>query len=114
MSENWVDIGALDDIPFRGARQVRTPAGTIAVFRAADGAVFALADQCPHRKGPLSQGIVHGRQVTCPLHNLVVDLETGGAADSDGGCAKTYPTALRDGRVLVDLTALKRNGARVA
>lgn len=63
----WTDIGALDAIPLRGARVVRTPQGCVAVFRSADDRAFALEDRCPHRGGPLSQGIVHGTSVTCPL-----------------------------------------------
>ncbi|MEL7137806.1 MAG: Rieske 2Fe-2S domain-containing protein, partial [Pseudomonadota bacterium] len=61
---HWIDIGALDDIPVRGARVVRTRVGCLAVFRTGADEVFALADQCPHKGGPLSEGIVHGRSVT--------------------------------------------------
>ena len=75
----FTDIGALDDIPRLGARSVKTPAGDIAVFRTAGDEVFALRDQCPHKKGPLSQGIVHGTSVTCPLHAWVISLQTGEA-----------------------------------
>ena len=63
----WIDIGSIDSIPIRGARVVRTAAGCIAVFRTAIDEVFAIDDACPHKAGPLSQGIVHGKAVTCPL-----------------------------------------------
>ena len=73
----WLDIGAVTDIPLRGARVVRTPNGCVAVFRVADDEVYALDNRCPHKGGPLAEGIVHGRHVTCPLHNWVISLETG-------------------------------------
>ena len=85
MSESWVDIGALTDIPARGARVVKAPGGDIAVFRTVDDEVFALRDRCPHKGGPLSQGIVHGAAVTCPLHNWVIDLLSGEATGADDG-----------------------------
>jgi nitrite reductase (NADH) small subunit len=58
-----------------GSRVVRTPSGDIAVFRTGDDEVFALDDRCPHKGGPLSQGIVHNKRVTCPLHNFVIELK---------------------------------------
>lgn len=79
MTMNWIAIGDINDIPLRGARCVRTPTGKIAVFRTAHDEVFAIEDHCPHKGGPLSQGIVHGTAVTCPLHNWVISLETGKA-----------------------------------
>jgi nitrite reductase (NADH) small subunit len=107
MSAHWIDIGALDDIPSRGASVVRTPAGCVAVFRTADDAVFAIADRCPHKGGPLSQGIVHGRSVTCPLHNWVISLETGAAQGADKGEVATYPIRIEAGRLLLDASRLQ-------
>ncbi len=97
----WIDVGAADEIPRRGARRVATPFGDIAVFRTGDGAVFALRDRCPHKQGPLSQGIVHGRSVTCPLHGWVIDLATGEptGADAGKGCAPPVASRVVDGRV---------------
>lgn len=102
----WLNIGALDDIPRRGARCVVTPQGRIGVFRAADDRVFAIEDRCPHRGGPLSQGIVHGSSVTCPLHNWVFSLETGEAQGTDEGAVRTVPVRVEDGRVLLAPEAL--------
>lgn len=82
-SECWTNIGDLADIPVEGSRVVVSPGCRIAIFRTADNQVFALEDRCPHRKGPLSQGIVHGKQVTCPLHNLVINLTDGEASEDD-------------------------------
>jgi nitrite reductase (NADH) small subunit len=105
-SMNWIAIGAIDDIPRRGARCVSTPQGKIAVFRTAEDQVFALRDHCPHKGGPLSQGIVHGASVTCPLHNWVISLETGKALGADEGSVRTIPVK-RDGeRLLISLEAL--------
>lgn len=111
MSEDKIDIGRVDDVPARGARLVKTPMGEIAVFRTEEGALFALEDRCPHKHGPLSQGIVHGHHVTCPLHNLVIDLRSGEALGPDGGCVKTYVVEMHAGRILLDVSALRRRGA---
>jgi nitrite reductase (NADH) small subunit len=109
MSENWIDIGRLDDIPVLGARVVKTNSGDVAVFRTAGDHVFALHDKCPHKGGPLSQGIVHGTSVTCPLHNWVIGIDTGEARGNDKGCAHRFDIKLTDGRVFLDMkNALRR------
>ncbi len=101
----WVEIGALEEIPRLGARVIDTPAGNIAVFRTADDTVFALRDRCPHRGGPLSQGIVHGRRVTCPLHDWTIGLDDGEAVGPDEGCVPRYPVRIDCGRIFLCLTA---------
>jgi nitrite reductase (NADH) small subunit len=107
----FIDIAALDDIPRQGARVVRSPVGCIAVFRTADDRVFALDDRCPHKGGPLSEGIVHGTQVTCPLHAWVFDLNTGQAQGADSGAVRVYPVRAEAGRVLLDVALLARRSA---
>ena len=102
MSE-WIEIGTIAAIPRRGARCVNTPAGRIAVFRTQEDQVFAIENRCPHKQGPLSEGIVHGASVTCPLHNWVFDLATGKALGADEGQVKTYPIDLIDGRIFIAL-----------
>lgn len=97
----WLDVGGLGDIPRQGARVVATARGDVAVFRTLDDAVFALDDRCPHKQGKLSQGIVHGHRVTCPLHNWVIGLEDGEALDPDEGCVHRLPVRLQGGRVLL-------------
>ncbi len=104
-TEQWVEVGGLEDIPRLGARVVNTSSGRIAVFRTADDAVFALQDRCPHRGGPLSQGIVHGRRVTCPLHDWTIGLDNGEAVGPDEGCVPRYPVRVDGGRVFVCLAA---------
>ncbi|MGD9738234.1 MAG: nitrite reductase small subunit NirD [Bauldia sp.] len=107
-----VDIGHVADIPVQGARIVRLPDLDLAVFRTIDGEVFALDNRCPHKGGPLSEGIVHGHAVTCPLHNWVIDLATGEARGPDVGCVKTARVVVApDGRLSLDLTSLARRSA---
>lgn len=103
---SWIDIGALSDIPSEGARIVKTPGGCLAVFRTRDDDLFAIDDKCPHKGGPLSQGIVHGKSVTCPLHNWVISLETGGALGADAGRVRTHRLKVVDHRILLDGAAL--------
>jgi nitrite reductase (NADH) small subunit len=98
MSE-YYDIGAADEVPPLGARKVRTPEGDIAVFRTADDRYFALDDRCPHKGGPLSQGIVHGERVTCPLHNMVIELGSGRAVAPDEGCVARHQIRIENGRL---------------
>lgn len=99
----WLEIGSLEEIPRLGSRVIKTPAGDIAVFRTARDEVYALEDRCPHKGGPLSQGIVFDRRVACPLHNWIIDLESGMATGADHGCARGYPARVIAGSVHVDL-----------
>lgn len=108
---DWIDVGHIDDVPRLGSRVVAAPGGDIAVFRAADGAVFALRDRCPHKGGPLSQGMVHGHAVTCPLHNWVISLETGEAQGADHGCAGKIPLRVEAGRILLAASVLTKQAA---
>lgn len=108
---NWIDVGHIDEIPLRGARLVKTPAGCVALFRTGPEEVFATSDRCPHKGGPLSEGIVHGRQVTCPLHNWVFSLETGEAQGADAGQIATYALRIEAGRLLLDAEALRDRSA---
>jgi len=99
----WVEIGRLDDIPRRGARRVIRPDGApdVAVFRTGEDEIFALIDRCPHRGGPLSEGIVQGRAVACPLHGWVIELDSGRAEAPDEGCTSTVTVRLDGDRILL-------------
>lgn len=108
---SWIDIGHIDDVPLRGARIVKTPVGCVAVFRTDVAEVYAASNTCPHKAGPLSEGIVHGKSVTCPLHNWVFDLETGEAQGADDGRIATYPIRLEDGRLMLDGEAVGKRSA---
>jgi len=103
---DWIEVGSVEDIPQLGARVIKTSAGDVGIFRTADDEIFALRDSCPHKGGPLSQGIVHGRSVTCPLHNWRIEFETGKAMAPDEGCAARYPVRIEDGKVSISLHAI--------
>ncbi|WP_114288048.1 nitrite reductase small subunit NirD [Candidatus Halocynthiibacter alkanivorans] len=102
----WIDIAALNDIPRQGARVVKTRLGCVAIFRTGEDQVFALDDSCPHKNGALSEGIVHGASVTCPLHSWVISLETGLALGADEGQVATHQVRVEQGRILLDATRL--------
>jgi nitrite reductase (NADH) small subunit len=108
---DWKPICRVDAIPRLGARRVRRPQGAdVAIFRAADDTVFALLDRCPHKGGPLSQGIVFGHAVACPLHNWTVELDTGCARAPDVGCAQTFAVRVEAGEVHLDADELRTRG----
>jgi nitrite reductase (NADH) small subunit len=104
----WKNIGPLENIPARGARRlcVKSAGRPVAVFRTGDDAVFALIDECPHKKGPLSEGIVAGHSVACPLHNWVIGLEDGAAMTPDEGRTPSLPVKVIGGQVFVHIPEL--------
>lgn len=102
-ADGWIEVGKLDAIPRLGARVVHTPHGDVAIFRTADDDVFALRDRCPHKGGPLSQGIVYGKKVACPLHNWSIHLDSGQAVAPDEGCASAFPVKVIDGQIYLSL-----------
>jgi nitrite reductase (NADH) small subunit len=109
--KDWVEIGKVEDVPFRGSRLVATMQGNIAIFKSAEGRIFALWDKCPHKGGPLSQGIVHGEHVTCPLHNWVIALETGEVKGPDQGCARKVKCKVENDFVFIEAAVI---GAKAA
>ena len=100
---NWIEVGKIEDIPALGARVVKNGDVDIAVFRNNKDEVFAVNDECPHRKGQLSQGIVHDKSVTCPLHNWKIDLITGEALGADEGCTGHYEVKVESGTIFLNL-----------
>ncbi|MCW8853719.1 MAG: nitrite reductase small subunit NirD [Gammaproteobacteria bacterium] len=100
---NWIEVGKIEDIPALGARVVKNGNVDIAVFRNNKDEVFAVNDECPHRKGQLSQGIVHDKSVTCPLHNWKIDLTTGEAMGPDEGCTGHYAVKVENGNIFLEL-----------
>lgn len=100
----WHKVCAVSDIPQLGSRVLaREGQEDIAIFRNNEDEVFALEDRCPHKGGPLSQGIVFGRKVTCPLHGLNMCLENGQAVAPDEGCTRTYPIRIEEDEVFIEL-----------
>ncbi len=100
---DWIEVGEVETIPRLSARVIETAQGNVAVFRTSKDEIFALEDHCPHKGGPLSQGIVHGTKVTCPLHNLVMDLTNGKAVEPDEGCTISFPVKVNQGRIFISL-----------
>ena len=104
-SEQWILVSNRQDIPLLGARVVTgAAAGPVAIFKAADDTIFAVLDRCPHKGGPLSQGIVHGHAVTCPIHAWNINLESGCALEPDEGCTRRY-----DVKCVEDAVFLRRD-----
>ena len=109
MEKPFIDIGAIADIPVRGARVVKTPRACIAVFRTAEDTAFALEDRCPHLGGPLSRGALRGRTLVCPWHAWMIDVPTGQVRGGRGAAVRTCPARVRDG--FVEVGALAGMGA---
>ena len=107
MKDEWIEVGRVDDIPLLGSRVVRTELGDIAVFRSGENSIFALADRCPHKGGPLSQGIVYGHTVACPLHNWCIELASGCAVAPDEGSTQSYPVKVEEGVVYLNLNRVR-------
>ena len=103
----WTEICRVADIPVLGSRRVARPRGMdVAVFRNEQDEVFALLDRCPHKGGPLSQGIVFGTSVACPLHNWTIGLQDGCAKAPDVGCAPRFSVQVRNAIVYLDALEL--------
>jgi nitrite reductase (NADH) small subunit len=104
---SWTPICRVADIPVLGARRVaRRNGNEVAIFRNAEDKVFALLDRCPHKGGPLSQGIVFGESVACPLHNWTIGLADGCARAPDEGCAQRFSVKVDSGTVSLDMDEL--------
>ena len=101
---NWKQVATLEDIPPLGSRVINTEHGNIALSRTAADEVFALLDKCPHKGGQLSQGIVFGNKVACPMHNWHINLQDGNAVAPDVGCARNYPVKLEGNLVYLSLS----------
>ena len=103
----WTAICRVQDIPPLGARRVARQRGLdVAIFRTSGDEVFALLDRCPHKGGVLSQGIVFGRQVACPLHNWTIGLDNGAAREPDEGCTPSFAVRVDAGMVYLDADEL--------
>lgn len=104
----WLRVCRLEDLPVAGARVLEIDGlAPIALFRTGQDRVFALRDRCPHKGGPLSQGIVAGEHVTCPLHGWQIGLEDGQARAPDVGCTPRYPVKVEAGEVWIAPPAVR-------
>jgi nitrite reductase (NADH) small subunit len=114
MTQQWKAVCKVADIPVLGARVVnRTAQPPVAIFRNSEDKVFALLDRCPHKGGPLSQGIVFGERVACPLHNWNIELKSGCAVEPDEGCTKKFSVKVEQDMVFLDLNELNLPQAEV-
>jgi nitrite reductase (NADH) small subunit len=112
---SWTPICRIEDIPVLGSRRVARPVGVaVAVFRSARDEVFAVLDRCPHRGGPLSQGIVFGTSVACPLHNWTIELADGCARAPDEGCVPKFACRVEGGTVMLDAHELATHAIDLA
>ncbi len=102
-ANNWIEVCKLDDIPPSQARTVHAGDNMIAVFRLSDDRVKAVENRCPHKQGPLAEGIISGDDIFCPLHNWRISLDSGEVAAPDDGCVKTYPVKVEGGQVFLSL-----------
>jgi nitrite reductase (NADH) small subunit len=106
-TSTWIKICAVDEIPALGSRRVARKQGIdVAIFRNDHDEVFALLDRCPHKGGPLSQGIVFGKHVACPLHNWAIALTDGMARAPDEGCTPKFKLKIDGGTVYLDANEL--------
>jgi len=103
VSGKWHFVCHVEEIPLLGGRTVRTGQVEIAVFRLSDGRIRAVQNSCPHKQGPLADGIVSGDTVICPMHARKISLESGEVQPPDSGCVKTYPAKIEGGQVLLQL-----------
>lgn len=99
----WYKVTNIDDVPFMGSRVVEIADVEIAIFKTKDGSIFAINNTCPHKKGKLSEGLVHESVVTCPLHNWNVDLKSGESLGNDSGCTNVYETKIVDGIIYLGI-----------
>ena len=99
----WYKITEIENIPSMGSRKVEIGEIEIAIFKTRDGSIFAINNVCPHKQGKLSEGLVHEKQVTCPLHSWEIDLTTGKALGNDSGCTNIYESKIVDGIVYISL-----------
>ena len=92
----WIKITEIENIPSMGSRVIQYGELEIAVFKTRDGSIFAINNECPHKQGKLSEGLVHDHVVTCPMHNWDIDLKSGTALGNDSGCTNTYESKIED------------------
>ena len=106
ITDSWLQVMTIEDIPVLGARVIQAAVGPIAVFRNSENEIFAILDKCPHKGGPLSQGIVHGKSVTCPLHSWNIELSSGCAASPDEGCTQSFQIKVEKGVIWLQKTEI--------
>ena len=107
MTQDWIEVCALEDVPVLGSRKLLVGTLTLALIRATEDRVFALEDRCPHKGGPFSEGIVAADRVACPLHGQCVDLATGTMVAPDEGQVQTFAVQIAEGRIYLSRAELR-------
>jgi len=103
MSGTWHFICKVDEIPRSGGRTVHAGDISVALFRLTDDTVKAIENRCPHKNGPLADGVLSGGDVLCPLHNWRVNLDSGEVAAPESGCVKRFAVKVEDGQIFLEL-----------
>ena len=98
----WIKIVETENIPEMGSRKVVVGEEEIALFKTRDGSIFAINNICPHKQGKLTEGLVHEKIVTCPLHNWDIDLASGEALGNDSGCTNVYESKVESGFLYIN------------
>jgi len=101
--KNWQLIADLKDLPKQGAKSYTIGDRSIGIFRTFHNQIFAIHDQCPHKQGPLSEGLIHGKYVTCPLHDWTIDLQSGSCQSPDEGQVACYPLLIDGDEIWISL-----------
>ena len=109
-SHSWTRITYAEDIPLREGRAVEIDGREIALFNLGDR-FLAVENRCPHRGGPLADGIISGCTVVCPLHAWKVDLEEGSVFKPERACVATYPVRIDDGIISIQVRDCERGKA---
>jgi len=108
---DWYEVCDVEDIPIRGAVRLKHGEKTIAIFKSSSDGIHAIEDACPHKRGPLSDGIVHGNCVTCPLHNWKINLASGEVEGMDEGRVDTFDVKVLNQTVYVQLSNVSKRVA---
>lgn len=99
----FVAVCKLDELPVGLGRAFRVGKHALALFRTRSGKVFAVANACPHKGGPLAEGMLAGEQVVCPMHAFRFDSDSGGCDQANVCAVVTYPVEVADGVVSVGM-----------
>jgi len=99
--EVGIEIGRVDEIPVGQARTFAVNGEQIAVFRLRDGSLRAIDAVCPHKGGPLADGLADDRVVVCPLHGHTFDMCTGSEAGGADMSVRSYAVSVDDGAIRI-------------
>lgn len=101
--KTWIAVININEIPSMGSRVLYYKDEEIAIFKTKNDSIHAISNLCPHKKGKLSEGLVHEEMVTCPLHNWDIDLNTGEAKGEDCDCTTTYETMIKEDLIYIKI-----------